>query len=290
MRFAMTCSDRYLGVLEAFLRAGWDPVKLFIVPVESPVDLNRSVLARAAKLGIEVQGSRMTDGDLADLARRGCRALAVATYNWRIGDWRPHLEYAVNFHCSPLPIGRGPYPTIRAILEGHETWGVTCHELARDFDTGDVLAQELFPMSSDECQESLELKVQMAAAKLAATVATDLVDLWAQATPQGPGSYWPRPTEAERTVDFGQPVDSILRHVRAFGHIESVAAVNGSTVLVRRASGWVEAHRHRPGTLVHVGVNVQSIVIAALDGFVALTSWRLRRDAPAVRRVAGDAC
>jgi len=279
MRFAMTCSDRYLGVFEGLLRAGWSPEKLFLVPVQGPVDLNRHVLARATKLGIEVQISKMTDRDLADLGARGCEALVVASYNWRIGDWRPHLKYAVNFHCSPLPTGRGPYPTIQAILEERDTWGVTCHKLERNFDAGDVLAQELFPLSKDECQESLDLKVQMAAGRLTTQITGRFVELWTGAKAQGEGSYWKRPTDADRVIDFARPVEAILRHVRAFGSAESTANVSGATVSVRRANGWTEAHSHTPGKVVHVSSSQHAIVVAAADGYVALMDWQLRQQA-----------
>ena len=126
MRFAITCVDRYIGVLDALLAAGWTPVKLFTVPLHSPLDSNRLVFEKARSLGIPAQVSRLEKDDLEDLARRGCQALIVASYDWRIGDWRPYLPHAVNFHPSPLPVGRGPYPAVRAILDGFENWGVSC--------------------------------------------------------------------------------------------------------------------------------------------------------------------
>ena len=54
------------------------------------------------------------------------------------------MPFAVNFHASPLPNARGPYPAFRAILEGRRSWGVTCHRLEHGFDAGDILAAEVF--------------------------------------------------------------------------------------------------------------------------------------------------
>ncbi len=273
MRFAIATADRYLGVFDALLRAGWEPVKLFSTALDNRTDFNQAVIARAAQLKIEVQLSPIRDRDLADLAERGCDALVVASYNWRIGNWRPHLAHAVNFHASPLPDGRGPYPAVRAILEDRRQWGVSCHRLEHDFDAGAVLAQELFPMSADESHESLDLKTQMAAIRLAQRVAGNFTELWAGARDQGRGSYWVRWTEAERTIDFSRPVADILRHARAFGLLESLASVNGITIHVRRIVGWCEAHSHSPGTLVHN--NNRSLVIAAADGYVGVIEWSL---------------
>lgn len=281
MRFAIASTDRYLGVFDAFLKAGWEPVKLFVTPGDGTSDPNRAIIARATKLKLDVQASRMTQRDLRDLAERKCDALVVATYEWRICDWRPFLGHAVNFHCSPLPVGRGPNPTIRAILEKWESWGVTCHKIEPEFDTGAILAQELFPTALDECQESLDLKIQMAAGRLATRVAADFANLWDNGSPQGQGSYWKRPTEEQKTIDFAQPVESILRQVRAFEQVESIAKVSGAVVLVRRATGWAEVHDHPPGKVVHVAANAPRIVIAARDGYVALVDWRLLGGLPA---------
>jgi methionyl-tRNA formyltransferase len=271
MRFAITATDRYQGVFEAFIEAGWQPVKLFTAPLNNRTEFNQSVLARAQALAIDVQLSPMQEHDLQDLAMRGCDLLVVASYNWRIGNWRPYLRHAINFHPSPLPEGRGPYPAVRAILEQRHQWGVSCHQLDAAFDSGPILAQEVFPLAADECHDSLDLKVQMASRRLAQRVAADLPALWAQARPQQGGSYWPRWSEEERLIDFRQPVASIARHVRAFRCVEALAEVNGVLIYVRRVVVWTESHAHVPGAMVHRCNH--SLVLAARDGYVGLVEW-----------------
>jgi methionyl-tRNA formyltransferase len=170
---------------------------------------------------------------------------------------------------------------VRAILEGRETWGISCHQLDREFDSGAVLAQELFPMSQDECHETLEIKLQMAGIRLTEQVALHFAELWASAKPQGEGSYWKKWTDQEQTVDFTQSVESVLRHIRAFGLIESIGTFTGSALIkgpvhIRRASGWTEKHSHPPGKVVHVEATTRAIVVAVRDGYVALTEWVLK--------------
>ena len=272
MRFAFTGVDRNLSLLDALLAAGWTLTKLFTAPA-APGQLgsNRAIVDRAQALGAPVQLSMLQDGDLEQLGAQGCEALVCGSYNWRIGDWRPHLRFAVNFHPSPLPEGRGPYPLFRAILEGRAAWGVACHKLERAFDSGDILAAEAIPLSPLETHESLDLKTQMAFGRLAGRVASGFVALWDAATPQGRGSYWKLESDAERTLDFASPVDDIMRRVRAFGLTETIALVNGRTVYVRRAAGWTETHAHAPGSVVHA--DGRRSVVAALDGYIALIEW-----------------
>jgi methionyl-tRNA formyltransferase len=273
MRFAITLTDRYLPVLEALLAAGWQPVKLFTSPVDDRIFHNKLSLERAQQLDIPVQISRMLDADLLDLKARGCDALVVASYRWRIGEWQPHLRYAVNFHPSPLPIGRGAYPVVRAILDGHAQWGITCHKVAKRFDSGDILAQESFPIAADECHETLDLKTQLASGILAGRVAADFETLWRDAATQGEGSYWKLFTDADRTLDFHQPVERIMRTVRAFGEYECIAKVAEAQIYVRRAVAWPAKHTLAPGTVAHN--SAMRLVVAASDGYVGLLEWSL---------------
>lgn len=273
MRFAITATDRYLNVFRAFVERGWTPVKVFTGKVDNRMHRNSAVLDFAKQLKVDVQISRLTDANLRELAAAGCEALIVASYEWRIGDWRPHLKYAVNFHPAPLPRGRGPYPLPAAILEDAPTWGVACHKVEREFDSGDILKGIEFPLSPGEDHDSLDLRIQLATRRLAVDVADHFVEYWDRAQPQAAGTYYPKWTEADRRLDFSQSVQQILRRVRAFGPIECIAYLNNAMLFVQRAIGWTEPHELKPGTVVHV--NSLAFVVAVADGYIGLTQWSL---------------
>jgi methionyl-tRNA formyltransferase len=287
MRFAMTAVDQYLGVFEAFVGAGWVPLKLFTAPSSHELSKQQAVIAYAERNKAAIQLSRMTQRDLAELRDQGCEALIVASYPWKIPDWSPFLTYAINFHCSPLPHGRGAYPVTRAIVDRWDHWAVSCHQVTPQFDRGKILASEKFPLTDDECHDSLNLKIQMAAKRLATRVAGQFDQLWQQAIPQEAGSYWPKYRLAETVIDFHQPIEIILRRVRAFGAVECLAKIEDVWLLVKRATGWAEAHSHRPGTVVHV-FN-RSIVVAASDGYIALLDSALAPPYLALQLQAGAA-
>lgn len=271
MRFAFAGIDFLGDVFETLLVRGWEPVKLFSRPCDGIYDFNDVTTARARSLKLPVQMSRIQRGDLAHLKALRCEALIVAGYPWLIRDWEDYLPYAVNFHPSPLPAGRGPYPLFQAILESVPEWGMTAHRLAPTFDTGPIVAQEKFALAPEEDHDTLLAKCQMTAKTIASQLADDLPGLWTMATPQGSGSYWPRITQAQRTIDWTRSVDEVLRHIRAFGSIEAFAQVNSRYIYVWQASGWTAAHSYRPGTLVHR--HRAHLVIAVKDGFVQLTGW-----------------
>ena len=273
MRFAITASDTSYSVFNAFLKAGWEPVRLFVFSTQGSLDSNQKVIELAESRKISVQLSRMSEVDLRELGERDCDLLVVANYQWRIGNWRPYLNHAVNFHPSPLPEARGAYPLPRAILENRKSWAVTCHRVEAEFDTGDILAAETFQLDTNECHESLSLKNQMAAGRLAERVAGNFTALWNQAQPQGPGSYWPKLTQQELTLNFFDPVEVIMRQVRALGLLECLAMINGVLICTRRAVGWTEVHSQLPGTVVHVGN--KSIVVAAQNGYIGIIDWNV---------------
>ncbi|SDA30749.1 methionyl-tRNA formyltransferase [Methylobacterium sp. UNC378MF] len=274
MKFAFAGIDFLGGVFEGLLDAGWTPVKLFTRPCDGVYDHNEVIVARARSLRLPIQLSRIRERDIEALQAEHGRdwALVVAGYPWLIKGWKGRAAYGLNIHPSPLPIGRGPYPLFRAVLDRYETWGVSAHVLAEGFDTGDLLAQDIFALSSDESHETLLAKCQMAARRLAAgPLGRDLPNRWRRSEPQGDGSYWPRATDADRTLDFRQDVETVLRRMRAFGTVETIARLGDARVFVAEAQGWQERHAHTPGAVVHR--HRRHVVVAALDGYVQLTRW-----------------
>ena len=274
MRFAITLTDRFKVLLDLALLAGWQPLKIFTCPLDGKIHDNRQVVEQAARLGIPVQLSPMTEADLAALAAQGCEALLLGSYDWKVPDWRPYLAHAVNFHPSLLPEARGPFPLVRAILEQRSQWGVSCHVVEPRFDSGALLDQQLFTLSPDETLATLEWKCQLALEQLGRRVIADFSRLWQQAKPQGPGSYWSRWGEAERTLNLRGPLDVILRQLRAFGDINCLAEANGVGFVVHRAHGWLEPHSHTPGTLLR-SVDL-SMLFAVQDGYLVISEWSVQ--------------
>ncbi|WP_262029515.1 methionyl-tRNA formyltransferase [Microvirga sp. Mcv34] len=279
MRFAFAGIDFLGDVFETLLARGWEPVKLFSRPCDGIYDFNDVTVARARALRLPIQLSRILPADLAGLRALGCQALVVAGYPWLVTGWERHLPFAVNFHPSPLPMGRGPYPLFQAILDGHAEWGLTTHRLEPSFDTGAIVAQARFSLSGTETHDTLLAKCQIAAKDISLQLSEDLPRLWEEARPQGPGSYWPRITQTQRTIRWAGSVRDVMRTIRAFGSIEAFAQIESRYVYVWEATGWEEPHRYRPGTLVHK--HRRHMVVAASDGFVQVTGWSPYAPGPA---------
>lgn len=59
------------------------------------------------------------------------------------------FKYFVNLHNGPLPKYRGVNPINWALKNNEEQHGVTLHLIDEGIDTGDILDQEIFSISSD---------------------------------------------------------------------------------------------------------------------------------------------
>ena len=124
MRFAITANDRYQGVFEAFINAGWKPLKLFTIPARSEFGNQQAVIDLAGQHNAAIQLSRMTEHDMQELREQGCDALIVASYDWHHRRLESLPQICRQFSLLPFPDGRGSYPVVRAILENRNSWGI----------------------------------------------------------------------------------------------------------------------------------------------------------------------
>lgn len=122
----------------------------------------------------------------------------------------------LNFHPAPLPDLRGLGGYNIAVLEGRRDWGVSCHFVDEDFDTGDLVAVERFPIDPGSATafsldlESQERLLGLFQKVLGRALAGDELPR----EPQGEGRYvsWAE-ADALRRI---QPGDDVERKLRAF--------------------------------------------------------------------------
>lgn len=271
MRFAFAGCDRNLAVLDQFLAAGWEPVKIFSAPQIDALSSIQALSTLAAARHLPLELNRLNRHDLAWLAEQQCDALVIGSYNYLIPEWHRHLRYAINFHPSPLPHGRGPYPLVNAILQRHHEWAVSCHRIDHSFDTGAILDHEYFPLTDCDTHESLSLKIQMASGRLARRIAADLPAYWEAASIQEEGDYWPLFSLRERTIDFARSAEQIQLQLRAFGRLACFARFGDQVIRIDAGYAWRESHQEQPGT--PVCQSGTTMVVACRDGYVAINEW-----------------
>jgi methionyl-tRNA formyltransferase len=125
----------------------------------------------------------------------------------------------LNFHPAPLPDMRGIGGYNVAILEDWPEWGVSAHFVDEQFDTGDLVRVDRFPIDREhETALSLDVRSQARLLELFRWTADRLAaDEPLPREPQGDGRYVTREEfEALRVVQPGDDPELTARRIRAF--------------------------------------------------------------------------
>ena len=188
-----------------------------------------------------------------------CDYILSAGYPYKIpiGSYR-----GINVHPTLLPVGRGAWPFPRIILDGYSESGVTLHKLTDQFDAGDVVLQERFPLAKNETLDSLHCKNQGLGLELVKVWVANHATLWNEATPQGDGEYWKRPSREDRTIYFSDDAERVERTIRAFGSEGVFINVGGKTFLSRNASVQFGLHDYEPGQTVYLTADWLAVAVA----------------------------
>lgn len=268
MKIAYFGYDYFSGCWDALLRLGHEVVSLYTVPVDGIYNTNTELIEKAKTSKVPVFFHRATSDDLHGLKMRGCDLLIIAAYPYRL-PVRDSSIRGINIHPSLLPEGKGPWPLPYAILNNLERTGVTIHKLSNEFDSGDILAQEEFPVSLFDTGTTLALRCQMTAPILLESVLVNFEEYWSNSRPQFGGSYFPFPSDELQTLSWTSSVEEVVCKLRAFANSDCSATINERPWNVRAGSGWIQDHDLAPGTVVKK--TLREFVIAVKDGFVCLT-------------------
>lgn len=124
----------------------------------------------------------------------------------------------VNCHSSLLPRHRGPNPFAAVILDGDAENGVTFHVMDAGIDTGDILEQSAYAVTSEDTAFSVYRKACAVAADRIAPLLDHIEAHGLHGRPQDNAlaSYDPKPPATPAGIDWNQPAEHIDRLVRAF--------------------------------------------------------------------------
>jgi len=190
---------------------------------------------------------------------------------------------AFGTHPSLLPRWRGPDPYFWTLLEGDAQTGVTLHRLEPTYDTGAIVAQRRIPVLPGDNAWTLARRLDRPALELLAGCADALARgeaLEGIAQDSTTATLAPTPTDRDMALDWHQPVEKILRTVRASAPYPGATARLGETyvevVRARRAS--VEP----PAALLpaEAYATAEGVAVRAADGGVLLESVRDEDGAP----------
>lgn len=185
----------------------------------------------------------------------------------------------VGFHGSALPRYRGRAPVNWAIIHGERETGNTMMLLDEGVDTGDILAQRLFPIDDDDTCATIYEKVARSEDEMIREVLPLIREGRMPRTPQdhAAATVMPKRRPADGVIDWSKSTRQLHDWVRALTHPYPGAFthVNGTRLFVWKARpsprgpGVAPAAGARPGLLRLAGDPPQLLAQTA-DGELVL--------------------
>ncbi len=211
--------------LKAICRAGHDVVAVYSQPPR-PAGRGQSVVKSAIHLAAEDLGIPVfTPASLRDeavqkqFASLQADVAVVAVYGLILPkvilDAPKHG--CINIHASLLPRWRGAAPIHRAILAGDKDTGITIMQMAEGLDTGDMLLQDVIPITTSTTTAELYDRLSTMGSQLILEVLRDLEndELDPQPQPTEGVTYADKLTREEGLLDWHENAVLLERKVRA---------------------------------------------------------------------------
>ena len=159
----------------------------------------------------------------------------------------------INVHSSLLPRYRGAAPINWAILNGEEETGVTIMYMAEGLDTGDLIAAEATPISSEENAQQLHDRLALMGAGLLTRVVADLErgEVSAKVQDDSLSCYAPMLSRELSPIHWGKPARQIHDQVRGlYPWPSATAEIDGVRCKILRTALTGETTGRAPGAFV----------------------------------------
>ena len=279
MKIAFLGYDYTLDIAHRLIADGHTLVRMFTFPCDNVFAFNIHLHDFAGRYDIPVSDDRITAQDIDVLINQKCELFLCAGYPYKIPPV-PGKAYGINVHPTFLPRARGIMPLPYVIMQDRGAAGFSVHKLTDVFDAGDILYQKHIPIDGDTDVETLSARIALHMPDAISDIVVNLEKYWQNAAPQDKtnASFHPMPDKAMRQIDWAESVDALLLKGRAFGRFGVTAAIENNTgqtqnLAVFQFSGWVEAHTHKPGTLMRS--SPREVVVAVKDGFLCLKEFQV---------------
>jgi methionyl-tRNA formyltransferase len=228
-------------------------------------------------------------------------AVLVCGWYWKI----PAAALAMTpggvlgLHASLLPRYRGNAPLVWALLNGENEAGVSLFRMEEGMDTGDLLAQERFPLGPDETIADALAKAETASLAALREALPGLLAGQPRFRPQAPEgvSVFPKRSPADGRLDWNAPAPSVHNAIRAqtrpypgaFAFLGDRKMIVWSSARERASGDQSEALAGDPGRVLEAGPG--GALVACGQGMVRLKEIQFEGEAPAdagERLAAGD--
>ncbi len=168
---------------------------------------------------------------------------------------------SINLHASLLPLLRGAAPVHWAVIEGHETSGVTIMQMEAGLDSGPILYQVEEPVRADEAMNDLGTRLSEIGAEALVQVLAVMEERQVEATPQdhSRATYAPKVGREMARLDLSRPALEVARWIRGLDDVPG-AWTTLRDQPIKLFSPRVEVREGEPGVVLEVDAEVGVLI------------------------------
>lgn len=263
--------DMALVCLNKLISAGLNIGAVILPDKTNPTRGNIINAAQNADIDIFEYDKSPNEPDFIDKIKQlNCDIGVICSFNHKLSKdfLMTTKEGFINCHPSVLPKYRGANPYFHIINNGETTSGITLHFADENFDTGNIIAQETFPLMKKETMGMLFSRTNFMIAELLAKTLIqynrtgEIISYL-----QDEGDYPLAPNvQGDFYINWNNNVTEIERLIRASNPFYN-ALTNFRGGFIRIVSGDFKQERHNKPAGQIVKVTKDEIKISATGGF-----------------------
>jgi methionyl-tRNA formyltransferase len=271
MKIVLCTSDFFSPVQDVIKQSG-STVHRVYTSCDLDTGFSDRTEAFAEEMRAEIRVGKVTEADIREFEKENVELLISAAYDYKVPIPSSSSLKFINVHGSLLPEGRGPWPQPWTLLKYPQHAGATFHTMTDKWDHGDIVLQQKIELTSNDNLNSYVAKTLVVVRELAEQLLANFSEIWKKKyTMEGPGSYWRKPQESDRTINVASAtVNSAQDLKRAFGDFTLLYdPLSNETKQIKDFSAWEASHNYNPGEIV--AISPPMIVYALKDGFASIS-------------------
>lgn len=187
--------------------------------------------------------------------------------------------HTINCHAGKLPFYRGRNILNWALINDEKEFGVTVHYVDEGIDTGDIIAQRVFPITDNDTYATLLSRAYVGCAEVLYHAVKDLQEERAVRKAQSEihplGSYCSARIPGDERLDWNQPSRDVFNFVRAISRPGPEARTfrEGAEIRINCVE-WLPLAPVCPGIPgAVIGVHGPHFVVKTADSYVKVCEW-----------------
>lgn len=239
--------------------------------------------AQAATHGIRfIAHPKINSDEFLELAYpSGCDLFVSMSFNQIFGKRlreRPRLG-TINCHAGKLPFYRGRNILNWALINDEKEFGITVHYVNQGIDTGDILAQRVYPITDLDTYATVLERAYYGCAELLVNTIKRLQSGDIRAVPQSDihpvGFYCTARRNGDERLSWNQTSREIFNFVRAICEPGPQARtfVGTAEIKINHVQLVPDAPTYKgiPGAVV--GIEAGSLLVKTADSYVRVVEW-----------------